>query len=373
MNEWYFEPACRGTIDWNELFKMFPILKSLEGIEQNPEYHKEGNVLNHTKLVMDFLIRSRRFMWENNLNKSILFLSGLFHDIGKIAKTTEAEGVFSSKGHSAEGARMVRQILWDYKDGYKVPFYVREYVSAMVLLHMMPYYLLEKEDPLYSVCASSYTISNFHLSMLSEADILGRICDKSCGADNVELFKMFCEENRCYDNKKEFRSDHSRFLYFFERKGHPDLERYFDCKGTVHMMSGLSGSGKDYYIKKNLSHLPVVGLDDIREELDVKPTENEGEVSQISKERCKEHMRKGVEFVLNATNLIKSTRARWIGLFGQYGYKIHIHYIEPSFATVLKQNTGRSRKVPEDIICKMFEKLEPPTMLECHELSLEAK
>jgi putative nucleotidyltransferase with HDIG domain len=372
--KWSFDIAEEanntGIIPWNDLLRLFPILLQLEKVEQNPHYHKEGNVLNHTKMVLEQLVVRGEWKKMDPYKRSVLMLSALFHDVGKMNKTIDEEGVLSSKGHSADGARMIRHILWDFNGGYKVPFLVREYVSSMSLLHMLPMYLFEKENPLYSVCASSYTVCNEDLRLLSISDILGRICDSNKKAmETNELFGMFCEENGCLNDRRFFLSDHSRFLYFFERKGHPDLNRYHDCKGTVHMMSGLPGAGKDYYIHNNLSSLPVVGLDDIREEMDVKVMENEGGVSQLAKERCRENMRKGQDFVFNATNLLKVTRARWIRLFNSYNYRIQIHYIEPSFDVLMKQNLNRDKPVPEDVVKRMFTKLEPPTLLECHDIS----
>ena len=383
FGQWGFDIAedahKTGRIDWDALMRLFPVLEELKNIEQNPEYHKEGNVFNHTKLAVEELIKDGR--WQNSLmwERGKLFLAVLLHDIGKIDKTTQEDGKFTSKGHSASGARLVRQILWDYDNGngFKVPFSVREFVASMVLLHMFPSHLLEKDDPLYSVSASSWTVNNRNLAILACADICGRICDNDKKQDPlaaVSLFVDFCQQHDCYIKHKNFHSDHSRFLYFFDRKGHPDIDRYHDCKGTVHMMSGLPGAGKDTYIKKNpdLNFLPVVGLDDIREEMDVEVKENEGGVSQLAKERCKEHMRKGEDFVFNATNFVKQTRARWIRLFNQYNYRIEIHYIEPDFTTLMKQNLGREKSVPEEVVRGMFKKLEPPTLLECHELHLVA-
>ena len=372
---WSFDVADEvydaGIIPWDKLVELFPVLDAMTKVEQNPSYHKEGNVFNHTKMVVEKLVSD--YNWRNlfRCQRSALFLAALLHDVGKIDKTIEEEdGNFTSKGHSSSGARLIRQLLWDFRDdGFKVPFEIREYVSTLSLLHMLPVHFLDKEDPLYSVCASSYTLCNRNLSILADADNKGRTCNNDTSGC-IELFGDFCIENHCYDEPRKFQSDHSRFLYFFNRVGHPDLNRYHDCKGSVNLMSGLPGAGKDRYIKKNLSHLPVVSLDDIRDEMNVRPMESEGEVFQLAKERCREYMRRGQDFVFNATNYMKQTRARWIRLFNQYNYSIEIHYIEPSFTILMKQNLNREKKVPEEIVRAMFKKMEPPTLLECHRLHL---
>ncbi len=356
-------------VDWDAIFKTYPILLQLEGICQNPVYHAEGNVLKHTKMAVERLIDVNNVFHIQN--SASLFLAVLFHDIGKLVTTKEEDGVFSSNGHSAKGARMIREILWDFDGESDIPWTVRENVATMTLLHMLPVYLLEKEDPLYSVCASSHTICNKDLAILAEADCNGRICESNKESlSAIELFRDFCVDSDCYWDRAMFQSDHARFLYFFEHKGHPNIDRYFDKKGTAHIMSGLPGAGKDYYIKKNLSDLSVISLDDIREETDTSFGDNQGKVLNLAKDRCKELMRKKADFVLNATNFIKPTRARWIRLFRQYDYEIEIHYIEPPFTTLMKQNLNREKPVPEGIVREMFKKLEPPTLLECHKLHL---
>ena len=365
--DWSFEIADRvhsgEIIPWDELCKLFPILEEMKSIGQSKEYHGEGNVFNHTKMVVESLVGDFEWLDLSKQNASALFLSALFHDVGKIETTVEEKGVFSSSGHSAKGARIVRNLLRDV-----VPFEIREYICNMVLLHMLPVYFIEKEDPLYSICASSYTLINRDLDILANADCNGRICGNNNSLDAIKIFGDFCEENECLEFPKRFLSDHSRFLYFFERKGHPNLNRYHDCKGTVHIMSGLPGAGKDFYIKKNLSHLPSVGLDDIRDEQGVGPLDGSGRVYVEAKERCRQNMREGKDFVFNATNFLKQTRARWIRLFNDYNYRVEIHYLEPLFSVLMKQNLSREKKVPEGIVGQMFEKLEPPTLLECHKL-----
>lgn len=364
-----------GKIPWDEIIDMFPILAKLEAVDQSPIHHQEGNVLTHTKMVVEQMVGFRG-IWENfPEHRTTMFLAALFHDIGKLETTEEEEGgKITSVGHSAKGARLIRELLWDFRDdGFPVSWQIRETVANMALLHMLPVYFLQKEDPLYSVAASSYTVSNWLLELLASADTRGRVCENNKETeDMIELFGDFCAEQGCQSSPIHFESDHSRFLYFFEHAGHPKLPRYHDCKGTVHMMSGLPGSGKDYWIRKNLPGLPTVGLDDLRQEMGVEPLDNQGKVSQLAKERCREQMRVGQDFIFNATNFLKQTRARWIRLFNQYNYKVHIHYIEPGFQVLQKQNMGREKKVPAGIVREMFTKLEPPTLLECHELSVEA-
>jgi predicted kinase len=135
-------------------------------------------------------------------------------------------------------------------------------------------------------------------------------------------------------------------------------------------MSGLPGSGKDTWLAKNEGDLPVVSLDDFRDQLGVGPTDNQGSVIQAAKEQCRALLRNRTSFAFCATNLLRQTRSRWIDLFAQYGARIRIIYIEPLFSTLLARNKQRERAVPENVIRELTDKMEPPTLAECHELTV---
>ena len=78
----------------------------------------------------------------------------------------------------------------------------------------------------------------------------------------------------------------------------------------------------------------------------------------------------GTSFAFNATNVLKQTRGRWLGLFADYNARIELVYCEPLFDRILRQNRGRSHPVPEQVIRNLAGKCEPPTWLEGHNLIL---
>jgi len=65
---------------------------------------------------------------------------------------------------------------------------------------------------------------------------------------------------------------------------------------------------------------------------------------------------------------MKMTRDRWVDLFADYDARVRIVYLEPQFDVILSQNRSRSDSVPEHVLRKLAEKIEPPTWLEWHEL-----
>ena len=163
-------------------------------------------------------------------------------------------------------------------------------------------------------------------------------------------------------------NDHARFVFY--RQSEPNLffipHEEYRC--TVTVMSGLPGSGKDRWLATNRPDSPVVSLDDLRDELEVGATDDQGEVVQLARERCRELLRSGTSFAFNATNLLRQTRQRWIDLFVDYGARIEIVYVEPPLPVILKQIRRRERTVPETVIRQLADKCEPPTWTEGHDL-----
>jgi predicted kinase len=188
--------------------------------------------------------------------------------------------------------------------------------------------------------------------------------------ENLHLWRMVAEENRCFDAPYAFANDHARFLFYREALSslHYTPREEFPC--TVTLMSGLPGSGKDTWLARHRPRLPVVSLDEIRAELDVDAVGNQGGVIQAAREECRRHLRAGRDFAFNGTNTTRQTRRRWIDLFADYGARVDVVYIEPPLPVVFQQNERRARRVPRQAIEHLVEKLEPPTWAEAHSLVL---
>lgn len=360
-----------------KLEKDFPFVEALVACPQDKKYHAEGDVWEHTKLCLEALPDIEGFSDLPEKEKQILWLATLLHDIGKPITTKEQEDEITSRKHCLIGAKMARDILWDTDTSwFKVDWDIREAVSNLVLLHMLPVHFIDKADPLYSICASSYLVKNNLLYILSMADNAGRLCSreyKTPSEEAVRFFRSYCEENDCYNNPKHFLSEPARFRYFYERNGHPDFDRYEEFRGEAVMMSGIQGVGKSHVIKKNYLDKVIIGLDETRELLKVKFGKDEGEVFRTTKDFCLQLMREKKNLVFNATNTTRDARRKWIDLFRAYGYYVIIHYVETPIKVALKNNKKRKAFVPENVILSKFRDMEVPTPLECHHLILETK
>jgi predicted kinase len=298
-----------------------------------------------------------------------LLFTALFHDSGKPATTAidPATGRTRSPRHALVGMEIGRSALRDLG----CDLTVREEIAALVRYHGRPPYLLEKSDPAHEVISLSWLVNQRLLYLFALADTRGRRTTEMIRPEeNIHLWKMCADENRCFDRPYVFANDHARFLFYREALSSLYYTPREDYRCTVTVMSGLPGSGKDSWLIRHRPRVPMVSLDDLRAALDVDATENQGEVIQAARESCREHLRAERDFAFNATNTVQQTLKRWIDLFADYGARVELVYVEPPLPMILKQNERRPRPVPTHVIQHLVEKLEPPTWAEAHSICL---
>ena len=96
--------AGRGLLLLSEsglLEEVLPEIEAMKGVEQPPEFHPEGDVFIHTKLLLDQLEHPT----------SVLALGALLHDVGKPPTFSEEKGRIRFYNHAHIGAQMAQEIL----------------------------------------------------------------------------------------------------------------------------------------------------------------------------------------------------------------------------------------------------------------------
>lgn len=371
---WTFPHYTPGTApDWAALTTRFDWLADMAAVPQDPEWHGEGDVLTHTKMVAAALTALPEYQALDAQAQHILFAAALLHDVEKRSTTTTEERGgrtrIVSPRHAKKGEYTARQIL--YRD-LAAPFAVREAVAKLVRWHGLPLWAIEKAHPAHAAIATSLQVNTAWLALLAKADVLGRICPDTAELLNkIALFQALCEENRCWGAPFAFASNHARYYYLNHPESTPDYQPYDDFSCDVYLMSALPGSGKDTYIARHFADLPVLSLDDIRRANRIEPTDKKGNgrVIQLAKEQARVHLRAGESFVFNATNLTRELRGKWMQLFANYRARIHITYLEVPWPQLLAQNKQRAHAVPEDVIRHLLSKLEIPGYDEAHEVA----
>jgi predicted kinase len=362
-------------INWNaiEITALNRFAEGLRQTQQSPKYHAEGDAYLHTTMVIEALQSLPEYQELNELQQHILYIAALLHDIGKIPTTVFESGDWHTPHHAPTGSRMTREFLWKEHGlcGNNELMKVREAICLLIRYHSYPPVAIKLQEArlrLHRMAANSLLTPYFSIKMLcilSKADMLGRQC-----ADQQELLEMIalCEElaneEGCSEACYPFPTAHTQRAFLSGRDVWKEQDLYDDTWGEVILMSGLPGTGKDHWIEKNLSHTPMISLDEIRKMHKISPTDEQGTVANIAREQAKEYLRKHQSFVWNATNFTAQMRESLISLFETYRAHVRIIYLETDWQTLLERNRNREAAVPQPVIEKMLGKLVVPEAYE---------
>jgi len=124
--------------------QLFPELKMLIDVPQDPEWHPEGDVFVHTRLVID---HARELIDDLIYAKQVtVMLAALAHDFGKPATTEFIDGRLRSRGHEEAGVapteKFLKRLNIHTLDGYDV----RAQVIALVRDHLKPGEFFKKSE-----------------------------------------------------------------------------------------------------------------------------------------------------------------------------------------------------------------------------------
>lgn len=166
--------------------KPFIKIKNLEDIEQNLVHHPEGNVLNHTLLVIDKASEYK----EQSKDKRVFMWAALLHDLGKLTTTKERKGKITAYGHDLQGEILARQFLNQVTDDDN---FINN-VCVLVKYHMQPLFY-DKKLPYFKEKEIIKDSDYEEISLLSLADRLGRsnLCDEKIKQEEkrINSFKNF--------------------------------------------------------------------------------------------------------------------------------------------------------------------------------------
>jgi putative nucleotidyltransferase with HDIG domain len=344
-----------------------PWARAMAKCHQDREWHAEGDVWTHTRMVYAELEKLAQWASLSREFQLQLLFTALFHDSGKPATTLldPETGRTRSPKHALVGAEICRTELRSLGCDLRT----REQIVGLVRYHGRPPYLLEKTSPEQEVILVSWLANNCLLYLFALADTRGRTTrETSRPEDTLHLWKMIAEEQQCLEQPYAFANDQARFLFYRNRLSSLHYTPHEDYRCKVTMMSGLPAVGKDTWLAEHRTDWAVVSLDAIRLDLDMDATDNQGQIIQAAREKCREHLRAGRNFAFNATNITRQIRQKWLELFADYNAWIEIVYLEPPVETIFLQNKSRPNPVPERVIHHLLEKLEPPTPTEAHQL-----
>lgn len=359
------------AIDWSAIEEVID-RELMAGTPQGAEYHAEGDVWTHTRMVCEAIAAHPGWRALDPEAQAITFAGALFHDLGKPACTrSEPDGRISSRGHSARGETLVRQQLW--RAG--VPFGTREHIAALVRLHQVPFFLIDGEPAAARQALARLSLGARcdWLALVAEADARGRRCrdprDQQAILDKTALFVELATESGVLDRAWRFPSDHTRFVSMRDPRRPLEVPVHDETRCEVIVMCGLPGAGKDAWLAAHRHGLPVVALDDIRAQLEVDPADRQGAVIAAARERARAYLRRGEPFAWNATNVSRRLRNGLIDFLTGYPVRVHLVYIEVTAAEQERRNREREAVVPRGALARILDHWAPPSPAEAHRVT----
>ncbi len=155
----------------------FQLLELLKKTEQSRKYHPEGNVWNHTMMVIDEAARVR----NDSVNPMAFMWAAVLHDIGKPGTTRMRRGKITSYDHDQTGA----MLCIEFFNALDVDPDFMERVRVLVKYHMHMLYILN--DLPYGDKDNLIREAGIHdLALFSLCDRLGRK-----GADRQKEMKEY--------------------------------------------------------------------------------------------------------------------------------------------------------------------------------------
>lgn len=364
------------TVDWESIGKLSWFERLLH-TTQSERWHREGNALNHTKMVSDKMCEIlNEHSVECGSDEWIMCMSAaICHDLGKAdtTKWSEEKKDWVTKNHGVVGERITRNLFYDED------IVLREKVCYMVRHHMTLHHILdnkEKTDQRF-IKLSHGIVPIKYMIWLNTADSLGSINEETgeyiiVKADSMKLHSLLLS---CYEKSYAGLDKTSLLREFVGYEGETSKE---EDNFTVYILCGFPGSGKSTYIKEKLNDKKVISRDVIRQQLGIGGSslendkkvvgtkEEEDKVSELFDKQMEECCKNGEDFVLDNTNLKYQYRKEYLLKVLKYDCKVKIIYIEaPDKKTCRKRREGEiTRKVYD----RMEENFDFPQLYECHEL-----
>lgn len=126
----HFSEALQYLADFNILKELFPEIARMIGCQHSLVHHKEGDVWEHTKRVVQAAMNT-----SDDTYRKIIFYAALLHDIGKPLTSTwsEKKNDYTTYEHDKIGAEIAEPIL----NALGVPIKMRKPIVSLIKHHML--------------------------------------------------------------------------------------------------------------------------------------------------------------------------------------------------------------------------------------------
>ena len=182
---------------WGMLPVVAPELLPLEATPQDPAWHPEGDVWEHTLQVVDEAASLLDDLAEDRPRQLAVMLGALCHDLGKPPTTKFEDGRIRSRGHEEAGLPPTTSLLDRWSVHTLLGYDLRAQVLALVAHHLKPGQLFDEREKV-----SDGAIRR--LARKCEPDLLYRVAKADClgrrpGAFEPVAMEWFRERVRQLD------------------------------------------------------------------------------------------------------------------------------------------------------------------------------
>lgn len=137
--------GLKWLYDLGVVEQLFPELKSLVGVRQEPEWHPEGDVDVHTLMVVD---EARKLIDDLPYEKQVaVMLGALAHDFGKPPTTQFFDGRWRSHSHDEAGVEPTLNFLNTLGIHTLNGYDVRNQIVQLVRYHLKPGEFYKAKSP----------------------------------------------------------------------------------------------------------------------------------------------------------------------------------------------------------------------------------
>ncbi|MDD3168366.1 MAG: HDIG domain-containing protein [Eubacteriales bacterium] len=183
-----------NQISKKDIFKEYPfsMLNRLKGIPQSPKHHPEGNVWNHTMLVVDVAGQKK----QNSRDPLAFMLAALLHDVGKAETTRNRNGRITAYNHEKAGALQAEDFLKEFLEDEALI----QRVALLVRWHMQILFVI-KSMQFADIRSMQKEIEIEEIALLGYCDRMGRLnSDRETEDENLELFLQKCHDFMTQNN-----------------------------------------------------------------------------------------------------------------------------------------------------------------------------
>lgn len=370
------------NVNW-EFLNSIPEFEKLNHCEQNPKWHSEGNVMEHTKLSIkkfeNEVLNLERYNWYNDDERFILRASIILHDIGKgVVTSIGKDGNWHAYEHEIYSEKIARVLLWNEN------IHIRETICSLVRYHMTPLQIFESKNWIYKMFEIGCRVPLKLLYAVKMADLLGSVQENGGTMDadlkKLDFFKDAAKSLGLWDNVSKDKS--SFILKYGSNRNIMPWKISTDKNKVAIVLIGLPGSGKNTFIetilKKEMPDNCVqISRDDIRVKIGicdeggkcVGSESEEIEVTRISDELLSNAINDGKPIVINNINLKRKYRDAFTKILRNNGYCIKFVYIEaPTIDVNIKRRDGQ---IPKEAIQSCAYNFDFPEPSEYDELFIE--